>query len=71
MRLAMRPAMQPVTSYTIIYRKEQCDQTPAHIPPLLTLQVEPNLKTFSRTLSPEALRYLHLGICIGKSHPHL
>ena len=42
-----------------------------HIPLLLTLQVEPNLKTFSRTLSPEALRYLHLGIHIGKSHPHL
>ena len=35
------------------------------------LQVEPNLKTFSRTLSPEALRYLHLVIHIGKSHPHL
>ena len=60
----------------------QCDQAPhthsyigrsnmtsslAHIPSLLTLQVEPNLKTFSRTLSPEALRYLHLGIHIGKS----
>ena len=43
----------------------------AHIPSLLTLQVEPNLKTFSRTLSPEALRYLHLGIHIGKSHPYL
>ena len=43
----------------------------AHITSLLTLQVEPNLKTFSRTLSPEALRYLHLGICIGKSHPYL
>ena len=24
-----------------------------------------------QTLSPEALRYLHLGIHIGKSHPHL
>ena len=33
--------------------------------------MEPNLKTFSRTLSPEALRYLDLGICIGKSHPYL
>ena len=64
-------AMRPVTSYTVIYRKEQHDQSLAHIPLLLTLQVEPNLKTFSRTLSPEALRYLHLGICIGKSHPHL
>ena len=25
--------VQPVTSYTIRYRKEQCDQMPAHIPP--------------------------------------
>ena len=63
--------MRPVTLHTFVYRKEQCDQSLAHIPSLLTLQVEPNLKTFSRTLSPEALRYLHLGICIGKSHPHL
>ena len=65
------PVMWPVTLHTFIYRKEQCDQSLAHIPSLLTLQVEPNLKMFSRTLSPEALRYLHLGISIGKSHPHL
>ena len=64
-------AMQPGTLHTFVYRKEQCDQTLAHIPSLLTLQVEPNLKTFSKTLSPEALRYLHLGIHIGKSHPYL
>ena len=67
----MQLAMQPGTSHTFIYRKEQCDQSLTHIPSLLTLQVEPNLKTFSRTLSPEALRYLHLGIHIGKSHPYL
>ena len=64
-------AKQPVTLHTFTYRKGQCDQSHACIPLLLTLQVEPNLKTFSRTLSPEALRYLHLGIHIGKSHPHL
>ena len=63
--------MRPVTSHTFAYRKGQYDQSCAHIPPLLTLQVEPNLWMFSRTLSPEALRYLHLGICIGKSHPHI
>ena len=66
-----QPAMQPVTLHIFTYRKGQCNQLHAHIPSLLTLQVEPNLKTFSRTLSPEALRYLHLGICIGKSHPHI
>ena len=63
--------VQPGTLNTFIYRKEQHDQSFAHIPSLLTLQVEPNLKKFSRTLSPEALRYLHLGIRIGKSHPYL
>ena len=51
-----RPATQPVTLHTFTYRKGQCDQSCAHIPLLLTLQVEPSLKTFSRTLSPEALR---------------
>ena len=70
-----RPATQLTVQlgalHTFICRKEQCNQTLAHIPSLLMLQVEPNLKTFSKTLSPEALRYLHLGICIGKSHPYL
>ena len=69
-----RPARQPTqpeASNPFIHRKEQCNQPLAHIPSLLTLQVEPNLKTFSRTLSPEALRYLHLGVHIGKSHPYL
>ena len=61
--------MQPVALHTFAYKNEQCDQLCAHIPLLLTLQVEPNLRTFSRTLTPEALRYLHLGIHIGKSHP--
>ena len=73
-RPARWPAMwptQPEALHTFIHRKEQCNQPLAHIPSLLTLQVEPNLKTFSRTLSPEALRYLHLGVCIGKSHPYL
>ena len=66
-----RLATRPVTLHTFTYRKGQCDQSRVCIPPLLTLQVEPNLKMFSRTLSPEALRYLHVGIHIGKLHPHL
>ena len=75
-RPARWPATQPTqpgASHTFVYRKEQCNQMLAHIhiPSLLMLQVEPNLKTFSKTLSPEALRYLHLGIRIGKSHPYL
>ena len=65
------PATQPGALHAFVCRKEQHDQMLAHIPSLLMLQVEPNLKTFSKTLSPEALRYLHLGIHIGKSHPYL
>ena len=48
-RPARRPAMQPMqpdASHTFVYRKEQCDQLLAHIPSLLTLQVEPNLDIF-------------------------
>ena len=36
-----QPVMWPVTLHTFVYRKEQCDQSLAHIPLLLTLQVEP------------------------------
>ena len=66
-----RLARQPVAFHTFTYRKGQGDQLPTCIPSVLSLQVEPSLQMFSRTLTPEALRYLHLGILIGKSHPHL
>ena len=36
-----------------------------HIPSIFDIQVRPNLTAFSKTLIPEALRYLHLGIDLG------
>ena len=36
-----------------------------HIPSIFDIQARPNLTAFSKTLTPEALRYLHLGINLG------
>ena len=38
------------------------------VPPLLSLQLQPDLNTLARTLSPQALRYIQLGIQIGKTY---
>ena len=37
------------------------------VPPLLSLQLQPDLNVLARTLSPQALRYVHLGIQIGQN----
>ena len=37
------------------------------IPPLLSLRLQPDLNALARTLSPQALRYIHLGIQIGRN----
>ena len=36
------------------------------VPPLLSLRLQPGLNALARTLSPQALRYVHLGIQIGQ-----
>ena len=43
------------------------DQPSCPVPPLLSLQLQPNLNTLAWTLSPQALRYIHLGIQIGRN----
>ena len=41
---------------------------PSHpIPLLLSLRLQPNLNALARTLSPQALWYVHLGIQIGRA----
>ena len=41
---------------------------PGHpIPPLLSLQLQPNLNVLAWTLSPQALRYVHPNIQIGRN----
>ena len=37
------------------------------IPPLLSLQLQPDLNALARTLSPQALRYVHLSIQISRN----
>ena len=36
-----------------------------HTPSIFDIQVRPNLMAFAKTLTPEALRYLYLGIDLG------
>ena len=41
---------------------------PGHpVPPLLSLHLQPDLNALARTLSPQALRYVHLGIQISQN----
>ena len=44
--------------------------TPAgnvHTPSIFDIQVRPNLLAFAKTLTPEALTYLYLGIDLGRT----
>ena len=38
-----------------------------HIPSIFDIQARPNLTAFAKTLTPEALRYLYLGIDLGRT----
>ena len=60
---------QPPTRQTLTTQpvgKESLNQSSDPISPLLSLHIQPDLWAFVRTLSSEALRYLHIGIHIGK-----
>ena len=43
------------------------DQPGHPIPPLLSLQLQPDLNMLTQTLSPQALWYIHLGIQISRN----
>ena len=60
-------ARQPVTLLTLEHRKQKGDQVPVHIPSIFDIQVRPDLMAFAKTLTPEALRYLYLGIDLGRT----
>ena len=51
----------PVTAPPVV------SQPSCPIPPLLSLSLQPDLNMLTQTLSPQALRYVHLGIQIGCS----
>ena len=38
-----------------------------HIPSIFDIQARPNLTAFAKTLTPEALRYLYLGVDLGRT----
>ena len=42
-------------------------QPDRQVPSLLSLRLQPDLNALARTLSPQALRYVHLGIQIGQN----
>ena len=52
-------------------RKKQKDRrlviNKGPIPSILDIKVRPNLMAFAKTLTPEALRYLYLGIDLGQT----
>ena len=54
-------ARQPVLRQSVV-RQPGCT-----VPPLLPLRLQPNLNMLARTLSPQALQYVHLGIQIGQN----
>ena len=59
-------ARQPVLCPPVV-RPPVVRQPDRHIPPLLSLHLRPNLDSLTRTLSPQALRYIQLGIQIGQN----
>ena len=65
---------RPVGRMTFERRKQKDGQLPihtltgnVHTPSIFDIQVRPNLMAFAKTLTPEALRYLYLGIDLGQT----
>ena len=72
---------RPVARQTFERRKQKDGQLPVctptgnvhtptgniHTPSIFDIQVRPNLTAFAKTLTPEALRYLYLGIDLGQT----
>ena len=63
---ARPPVVPPVVHQPVVRQPVVC-QPGHHVPPLLSLRLQPDLNALTRTLSPQALRYVHLGIQIGQN----
>ena len=59
---ARQPILRPPVVHPPVVR-----QPSRHVPPLLSLRLQPDLDSLARTLSPQALRYVQLGIQIGQN----
>ena len=56
----------PMARWPILHQPVVC-QPSHHVPPLLSLHLQPDLNVLARTLSPQALWYVQLGIQIGQN----
>ena len=59
---ARQPVLRPPALRPPVVR-----QPDRQVPSLLSLRLRPDLNALARTLSPQALRYVHLGIQIGQN----
>ena len=61
------PVVHPPMAHQPILCQPVVRQPGRHVPPLLSLRLQPDLNALARTLSPQVLRYVHLGIQIGQN----
>ena len=70
-RLFSQSLSQPMVASPIVGQpgvgQPSADQPSSPIPPLLSLQVQPDLNTLTQTLSLQALWYVHICIQIGRT----
>ena len=63
--------VQPIVSQLAVSQpgvdQPSVDQPGGPIPPLLSLQLQPDLNMLMQTLTPQALQYIHIGIHIGRT----
>ena len=59
--VAHQPVLRPPIVRPPVVRQPSC-----HVPPLLSLCLQPDLNALAQTLSPQALRYVQLSIQIGQ-----
>ena len=70
--VARQPVVRPSVAHQLalcqpILRQPVVSQPGHHIPPLLSLHLQPDLNVLAQTLSPQALRYVHRGIQISQN----
>ena len=61
------PEIAPPVARQPVLRSPMVRQPGRQVPSLLSLRLRPDLNALARTLSPQALRYVHLGIQIGQN----
>ena len=61
------PPLPPLPEAELPVVRQPVVRQPSHPVPLLSFHLQPDLNALTRTLSPQALRYVHLGIQIGQN----